>query len=115
AFEWSGYYAPRALYRILEEEILAKVATEPFTARTSRGQVAFARGSILVPYDRQEKTRDEIRDVMRTIAAEDGITVHALESGRSAIGTAGVDVGGPSFKPLKKPNVLLVTGRDMNL
>lgn len=115
AFEWSGYFAPRALYRILEEELLAKVATKPSTAKTSRGQVAFSRGSILVPFDRQTKSAGDIGAIMRTIAAEDGIFVHAIESGASADGNAGVDLGGPSFRPLEQPKALLVVGRDMNL
>jgi hypothetical protein len=115
AFEWSGYYASRALNRILEEEILASVATKPFTARTSSGPVEFARGSVLVPFDRQEKSRAEIGEIMRTIASEDGILVHALMSGRSEVGTAGVDLGGPAFRPLEQPKALLVVGDDTNL
>ena len=114
-FEWSGYYAPRALQRILGSEVRARVATKPFTAVTTKGNTEFARGSIVVPFDRQEKDRAEITDLVRTIAAEDGVTVHALTSGRSAIGTAGVNVGGPSSIPLTEPKVLLVVGRDMNL
>jgi len=52
---------------------------------------------------------------MQSIAADDGITVHSLVSGRSATGTAGVDLGGPSFRPLKQPNALLIVGRNINL
>ena len=114
-FEWSGYYAPRALQRVLGNNLLARVATKPFTALTSHGNVAFARGSIIVPFDRQEIDRAEIVDLMRTIAAEDGVTVHALTSGRSPIGTAGANVGGPSAVSLAEPSVLLVVGRDINL
>jgi hypothetical protein len=115
AFEWGPYYAPRALQRVLEEQLLARVATKPFTAITSSGQQEFASGSIVVPLDRQEKQRAEIHELMRTIAAEDGITVHALTSGRSATGTAGINVGGPSFRPLELPEILLVVGDDINL
>ncbi len=114
-FEWGGYYAPRALQRILGSEVRARVATKPFTAITTNGSVDFARGSIVVPFDRQEKDRPEIMALMRTIAAEDGVAVHALTSGRSANGTAGVNVGGPSAIPLTEPKVLLVVGRDINL
>ena len=114
-FEWSGYYAPRALNRILEHGLLASVATEPFTASTARGDVALSRGSILIPFDRQMSGRSDITAIMRTIAAEDGITVYSLSSGRSATGTAGVNVGGPSFRPLKQPKVLMVVGDDINL
>ena len=114
-FEWSAYYAPRALYRIVGEGLLASVASQSFVAQTTRGPVTFKRGSILIPFDRQEKDKQEIASIMRDIAAQDGIFVHAISSGRSAIGSAGVDLGGPSFKPLEKPNVLLVTGRDTDL
>lgn len=114
-FEWGGYYSPRALQRVLQKDLLAKVSIKPFTVSTSSGAVDFARGSVLVPFDRQKVSRDDIHALMQVIAAEDGIKVHALSSGRSAVGTAGIDLGGPSFKALQKPNVLLVIGDDMSL
>ena len=114
-FGWDAYYAPRALQRVLESGLLASVATKPFTAMTAAGPMEMPRGSILVPLDRQEKSRDDIFTVMRRIAADDGIAVHSLVSGRSVTGTAGVDLGGPSFVPVKPPNALLVVGRDVNL
>jgi hypothetical protein len=114
-FEWGPYFAPRALQRILERQLLARVATKPFTAITSKGQHEFSSGSIVVPFDRQEAERSEIHDLMRTIAAEDGVTVHALTSGRSGTGTAGINVGGPSFRALELPEILLVVGDDIDL
>ncbi|MGI9248545.1 MAG: M14 family zinc carboxypeptidase [Woeseiaceae bacterium] len=114
-FEWGPYFAPRALQRVLDKQLLARVATKPFTAITVSGQREFASGSIVVPFDRQETERAEIHDLMRTIAAEDGITVHSLVSGRSANGTAGINVGGPSFHALELPEILLVVGDDIDL
>lgn len=114
-FEWDDYYSPRALNRVLSAGLMASVATQPFVATTSRGVQSFQPGSILVPFDRQEKSKDEIAAVMRTIAAEDGVFVHSMTSARSAIGTAGFDLGGPSFKPLKKPEILVVTGRGIDI
>ena len=114
-FEWDGYYAPRALNRVLSAGLLASVATQPFVATTSRGVYAFRRGSILVPFDRQEKSKQDIAEIVRSIAAEDGIFVHSMASARSAIGTAGFDLGGPSFKPVKKPEILVVTGRGTDI
>jgi hypothetical protein len=114
-FEWGPYYAPRALQRVLGKEMLARVATKSFSAVTTKGTVEFARGSIIVPLDRQETTRDEIFELMQSVAAEDGVTVHSLTSGRSATGTAGVNVGGPSAVPLTQPKVLLVVGSEMSI
>ncbi|MDH5456050.1 MAG: hypothetical protein OEY37_08255, partial [Gammaproteobacteria bacterium] len=108
-------YAPRTLQRVLEAGLLASVATRPFTAATRSGPVDLPRGSILVPFDRQEKSREDILEIMRVAASDDGVMVHSLVSGRSVTGTAGVDLGGPSFVPVKKPNALLVVGRNINL
>lgn len=113
--EWNDYYAPRALQRVLDAGLLARVATRPFEAATSEGNALFAVGSIVVPYDRQEKDRDAIYDVMRTIAEQDGITVHSLTSGRSVTGTAGIDAGGASFRPIEPAHILLVVGNQVNL
>jgi len=115
AFEWDGYYAPRALQRVYDHDLLARVATKPFTAATSKGDVSFARGSIVVPFDRQETDRSTIHELMQTIAEQDGIAVHAITSGRSTIGTAGVQVGGPSVAPITEPSVLVVVGDDITL
>ncbi|MDJ0941267.1 MAG: hypothetical protein QNJ00_16015, partial [Woeseiaceae bacterium] len=115
AFEWTGYYAPRALQRILETGALARVATKPFSVSTASGVVKLGRGSIVVPFDRQAVDRTDIHTLMATIAEQDGVTVHSMSSGSSAIGSRGVEVGGPSFKSLAAPRTLLVVGRDVNL
>ena len=114
-FEWAPYFAPRALHRVLDAGLHARVATKPLAVMTSTGTQEFSRGAIVVPLDRQEVERSEIHALMRTIAAEDGVAVHALTSGRSSTGTAGVNVGGPSVRPLDLPKVLLVVGDDVSL
>ncbi len=114
AFEWSGYYAPRALNRILDAGILARVAPRSLVVQTTHGSQELARGSIVISFDRQELSRNDIHAIMVEIAKKDGIPVHAVTSGRSVIGTAGPDLGGQFFKPLSKPEVLLVVGREMD-
>ncbi len=115
AFSWSDYYAPRALNRVLSAGLLARGALQPFSVHTSRGDIAFDRGAIVVPFDRQEKSPAEIKAIMETVAATDGVTVHSLTSGQSVVGTAGVNVGGRSFAELEQPKVLLVVGRGTDL
>lgn len=113
-FEWSNYYAPRAMNRLLTADVLARVAANPFVAQTTRGPYSFNRGSIIVSFDRQEVSRSEIREIMNDIAKQDGIFVHSVTSGRSATGTAGPDLGSQFFRPVTKPEILLVVGRDMD-
>ncbi len=114
-FEWGPYHAPRALQRVFENELLARVATKPINIATTAGNRSLPVGSIVVPLDRQERRPADIHALMQTIAAEDGITVHAMTSGRSTTGPADVNVGGPSVKPLEAVNALLVYGNGVSL
>ena len=114
-FEWGPYHAPRALQRVLEAELMARVATKPINVETTAGERKFPVGSIVVPLDRQEISRDDIHDLMTRVATDDGITVHALTSGRSTTGSIDVNVGGPSVRPIEAVNALVVIGSDVNL
>lgn len=107
AFEWKGYYAPRALNRLLREEVKAKVATRPFAAVTAEGMREFGYGTIMVPVGIQRQLAGKVDSTIARIVAEDGIPVFALGSGLSA---GGIDLGSPRFVPLEKPEVLLVVG-----
>ena len=114
AFEWTEYYAPRALARVLDAGLYARVSLNPLAVQTTRGDQTLGRGSIIVSFDRQDRPRDDIHRLMRAIAAEDGVPVHAVTSGRSAVGLAGPDLGGQFFRPLSRPEILLVVGRDVD-
>ncbi|TNE62275.1 MAG: peptidase [Alphaproteobacteria bacterium] len=108
-FRWSDYYAPRALARILDAGIMARVIENPVRVQTSRGVVAFDRGAILVQFDHQTTSRADIHALMTRIADEDGLTIHAVTSGHTP--DAGSDLGGrDSVADLKPVKPLLVTG-----
>ncbi|UAB76937.1 peptidase [Erythrobacter sp. SCSIO 43205] len=108
-FDWSHTYAPRALGRILSKGIMARSAMEGATVRTTGGEVKLGRGSIFVPFDRQEVSADEIHSVMETIAAEDGVPVFAATSGLTP--EAGRDLGAANiFRIVEAPKVVLAYG-----
>ena len=108
-FRWSDYYAPRALNALLEAGIMARVSKEPVRVMTTRGVVAFKRGAIIVQKHHQTVTSGYIDRLMKMLAAENRLTVHAVESGRTL--DAGADLGGRnSVTDLKAPKPLLVTG-----
>ncbi|MFM1592950.1 MAG: M14 family zinc carboxypeptidase [Woeseiaceae bacterium] len=114
AFEWSNYYSPKALYRILNSSLFTKVALNPFTASTSKGIYEFDRGSIIVSFDRQAVTPEKIHKLLQDVAKDHGIEIHALTSGRSVAGSKTPDVGSQFNKAIQKPTILLVAGRDMD-
>lgn len=104
-FETYGYYAPRAIYRLLSHNIRAKVSTEPIHFTDGK---KFERGAILVPVEGQDKNGDQIGVFIREIAEQDGIDVYAFNTG---LDYRGVSLGSNSFQVLKKPEIaLLVEG-----
>ena len=106
-FEWKSYYTPRALNRIFDAGLRAKVAKKTFSALTSLGKKEFGYGTIMVPLQNQELNADEIFALMQRIAAEDAVVVYALKTGLSV---SGADLGSPSFAALRQPRILLAAG-----
>lgn len=107
-FRWSDYYAPRALNRLLSAGVLARVAMESGIVQTTKGDVAFDRGAIIVGQDHQTVSNADVHKIMMTIASEDGITVHAATSGLTP---KGGELGGRnSVKDLTPVNALMVVG-----
>lgn len=111
AFEWTGYYAPRALERLLGKGVLTRVATRPFEAPTSGGSHPFRAGTVVVPLGLQRERAAEIRDLLDTAARLDGVVVHALTSGLTP---GGVDLGSPSLRPLEEPRPMLLIGNGVS-
>jgi hypothetical protein len=107
AFEWSGYYAPRALYRLLKAGIKATVANRHFEAVTARGVRAFDYGTIVIPAGLQPEKSDTLLKLLEMATQEDGIDIYALSTGMSA---SGVDLGSPSFSPLELPKPAILVG-----
>lgn len=105
-FDWSHTYAPRALNRILAEELLVRAAMEESVVATTSGNIELGRGAIFVPLARQEASREDIHAIMEIIAAEDGIPVFAATSGLTPI--TGRDLGATNiFRALEEQRVLL--------
>ena len=112
-FDWSNYYAPRALYRLLEAGVLPKVATQPITIFSNGDVVSLPAGAILVPLGWQggDLSDDEIHALMGLIGEEDGIEVHPVNSGRTP--QIGMDLGSRNFVNIPLPKILLLVGEGM--
>ncbi|WP_298918987.1 M14 family zinc carboxypeptidase [uncultured Algimonas sp.] len=105
-FDWSHTYAPRALHRILSEDLMARAGMDEVSVPTTRGLVQLGRGSVFVPLARQEASREDIHAIMEQIAKRDGVPVHAATSGLTP--TTGRDLGAAnSFRVLEDPKVVL--------
>lgn len=101
-FEPFGYYSPRAVYRLLENGIRVKVATEPFYHTNGK---RFERGSILVQVPVQEKSSALIDYLMREIAEMDGVDIYSFNTG---LDFKGVSLGSNSFMSIRKPEIAIL-------
>jgi hypothetical protein len=103
--EWNEYYAPKALYKLLDKGIIAKVANNRFTID---GVKAFARGTILVPVQNQSVTLDQLYDLINEVAAQSaGVSFYAVNTGST---TEGNHLGSNTFQRIQKPSVFILAG-----
>lgn len=103
-FESNGYFAPRAMYRLLSHGVRIKVAGDPFFHPDG---TRFDRGAIMIPVAGQNKTSEQIEYLLNEIANKDGIDVVAFKTG---LDYRGANLGSNSFTPVKKPHVAMLTG-----
>lgn len=99
-FAWGEYYAPKALYALMDKGYLTRVAHEEIT--TPEG-VKMGRGSILVSKGQSKVSDESFFEDLQSIAKESGIEIHAISTGY----TKGVNVGSPSIDVLEKPVVAI--------
>jgi hypothetical protein len=101
-FESSDYYAPRAINKLLQNGIRLKVASNTFKHTSGK---KFERGSILIPLNNQEKSRELIEFLVNEITTRDGINVYAFDTG---LDFEGASLGSNSFLPLRKPEIAML-------
>ncbi len=102
-FEWGEYFAPRALNKILDKGLRAKIAKSPFTTSGHN----FDYGTVLVPVQNQEKSSGEIYDFLKELAEENALNIYGVSTGL----TQGIDLGSSEFDPVKKQKVAIVVGK----
>ena len=102
AFEATGYYTPRAVYRLLEKKIQVKVATGTFFHSSGK---KFDAGSILVPVAGQERSAELIDFVIREVIELDGIDVYSFHTG---LNYQGLSLGSGSFVNIRKPEIAIL-------
>jgi hypothetical protein len=107
AFKWENYYAPRALYRLLNRNVRAKVVSQKGTYMADNQALELSYGDIIVPLGTQNMAADRLLALMQEIAEKDGIDIYAIQTG---FAEAGIDFGSNDMRALSKPSVLLVAG-----
>ncbi len=101
-FEWHSYYTPKALNRIVQKGLRAKVAKSPFTLEGKQ----YDYGTIMIPVQHQKLDPDALYAFLAEIADNSRIAIDAVATGL----TKGIDLGSNDFDPIGKQNVALLVG-----
>ena len=110
-FEWNEYYAPKALYSLQREGIVARVSNEEFTISDGDLRKTFSYGTIVVPVSVQSMPLKSLKDLFKKVAEECGITIYGVNTGLTP---GGIDLGSNKIIPLKKPSVAMFAGSGAN-
>ena len=101
-FEWNEYYTPKALNKIVEKGLRAKVAKSPFSLEGKQ----YDYGTILIPVQNQDLKADELHAFLQEVAQESMLQITSVSTGL----TKGIDLGSNDFDPVKKQKVAILVG-----
>jgi len=99
---WNNYLAPKALNKILEKEIRAKVAMDDFWLDGKK----YGYGTIMIPVQNQELDKTELHDFLKEVSKESTVQISAIQTGM----TKGITLGSNQFRAIKAPHVAIIVG-----
>ncbi|MCB0629470.1 MAG: M14 family zinc carboxypeptidase [Saprospiraceae bacterium] len=101
--DWDDYYAPKAVYKLLNAGLRAKVATRPLALEG----ITYPAGTVMIPAQNQEQSPEEVYTLIREAARESSVLITPVATGYSPVGP---DLGSNDFEPLELPRILLAIG-----
>ncbi len=101
-FEWSDYYSPKILFKLLNSGIRVKVGTKQFSIDSK----LFDYGTLLISMQNQNLSPNEINNKLKLLSKESGVDFFGFKSSS----TNGIDLGSNDFINVPKPKVALIIG-----
>jgi len=100
--EWHDYNTPKALNKILNKGLRAKVGMKPFKVENK----SYDYGTILIPVQNQKLNTSELAKFIKEVASESNVTITSVSTGM----TEGIDLGSSNFKKLEAQKVAIIVG-----
>ncbi|MBV9987852.1 MAG: zinc carboxypeptidase [Chitinophagaceae bacterium] len=107
AFRWNDLNAPKVLYRLQANGIIAKVATQKFRIAANGREESFDYGTIIVPVGMQKVRGQELERIINEAAKDGGVDIYGISTG---LASGGIDLGSASFVNVKTPKVMMFGG-----
>jgi hypothetical protein len=106
-FEWDEFYTARALFELQTAGLITKVATNKTEINTPEGLKKFDYGTILIPVKMQNKSSDQIFELINSVASKNGLKIYGMQSGAA---NAGSDLGSSKYISLNAPSIAMLVG-----
>ena len=104
---WKGMTSAKLVAKLLQENIRVRFAEKTFVS----GGKEFAAGSIILLAAENEKRNKDFVPLLRKLSSDYQMPVQTVSSG---LVEKGLDFGSAAVHFMKPPNVLLVTGEEVN-
>ncbi|WP_456376647.1 M14 family metallopeptidase [Lutibacter sp.] len=104
--EWHEYYTPKALKKILQKGIRAKVGLKQFSLNGKN----YDYGTILISVQNQNLNSNELHAFLTNVAKNSNVTITGVATGL----TKGIDLGSSQFKMINNPKVAMIVGRGVS-
>ena len=99
---WNEYYAPKALNKILQKGIRAKVSMKNFKNDGNN----YEYGTIFIPAQNQQLKGAELFAFLEEIAKENHLEINGVSTGLND----GIDLGSNNFRAIEKQKVAMLVG-----
>lgn len=101
--DWNEYYAPKALWYLLNNRVFVKTAFKPFKT----AQKNFGYGTLVIPVADQNLSADELHKVVSEASKLSGVDAFGVSTGFSL---EGVDLGSNNIRTVAAPKVAMLIG-----
>ena len=105
--EWNEYYAPKALWYLLDHDVFVKSAFKPFAATIDNAKKNFSYGTLVIPVADQSLSPDDLHKLVSEAVQLSGVDAFAVNTGFSV---EGVDLGSNNIRTVTKPKVAMLVG-----
>jgi len=99
---WNNYMAPKALNKILENDIRAKVAMKNFSLNGEK----YGYGTIMIPVQNQKLDKTQLHAFLQGVSKESAVKISAIQTGM----TQGINLGSNQFRAIKPQKVAIIVG-----
>ncbi len=104
---WGEYFLPREVYALQDMGVRVRMSTKPFSIAIDGVERSFGPGTLIVPTEQPDATKEDIVAGIRRLADEIGITVFAANTG---LALSGPDLGTGTASVLRQPRVAILAG-----